>query len=158
MASAEQLVNAGGEIKIGRVSIFVRELPLAGEIRLRNKLAAMARDALGPGSFYANTLPVADWLRSQGRHGEASALLQTTGEMVANKSVLSGPAVDEFNQTPEGLVEELFWRSRADQPDLTRAEIAAVINDANADDVSRAIERALDPKKAAIPAASSDGS
>ncbi len=158
MATAEQLVNAGGEVKIGRLSVWVRELPLASEIRLRNKLGAMARDALGPGQFYHNSLPVADYLRSIDRHAEAAALLQATGELVANKSVLSGPAVDEFAQTPDGLVEELFWRSRAAHPDLTREELAAVINDANAIDVAIAIGEALAPKKAQTPAASSGGS
>jgi len=149
--SHEHLVNAGGEVKVEHLTFRVAELSVAAEAGLVNRLRSMAKAALGPGSFFARAAPVIDWLKLQGRHADAAVLQKTVSEMVAAGAGLTPDAVQEFNQSPDGVAEELFWRTRRTHPDVTRDELGAVINQVNALEVYVAIQDAVAPKKATTP-------
>lgn len=143
---SEQVVRACGPVSIGPLVFVVQELPLEGEIGLRAKLRSLAREAWGPGSHFANVLPVAKWLRDQNQHQDAAALVAAVAPLVATKAGASEDAAEVYRQSPDGVAWELFFRTRATHPDATRAEIRAIINEVNALTVHVAILEALSPK------------
>jgi len=149
MATSEQLVNAGAEVRVrgagGPVTFLVKELPVEGELGLRARFRAAARKALGPGGLMANVLPVAKWLRAQGEHDDAARLVGGTAPLVATKVGASEDAAELYRQTPEGVATELFWRTRETHPDAEEAEFRAIVNEVNAAETYLAILAALDP-------------
>jgi hypothetical protein len=144
--TSEQAVNAPGTIQIGSLIFAVQELSIEGEIGLRAKLRALTRESFGPGSFYANVLPVAKWAREQGQHQDAAALVASIAPLVATKTGASDDATEVYRQGPEGVAWELFFRTRKTHPESTREEIRAVINEANCLEVHLAMLEAIAPK------------
>lgn len=155
--TAEQAVNAGGPVKIGPATFVVRELTVEGEVGLRAKLRSLARDAFGPGSFYANVLPVAKWARDQGQHQDAAALVAAVAPLIAAKAGASEDATEVYRQTADGVAWELYYRTRQTHPEAERQEIRALINDVNALEIHLAMLEALDPGKARTPSTSPSG-
>lgn len=148
-----EAMRKSGPVKVGDLTFVVQELSVEGEIGLLNHLRRRTRESWGPASYFANTLAVAKWLRENGHPGEAAALTDKAAGMVATKAPPSDEAVWEYAETPDGLADILFGRTRLTHPDATRAEIRAVINEANAPEVSAQLADALDAKKAAAPSA-----
>jgi len=137
----------GGPVTIGPLTFTVMELSVAGEVGLGNRLRALAKKAMGPGSFWAEALPVIDWLKKQERPAEASAQQRITAELVATKAGVSDDCMAEFRQSAAGVVEELYARTRKTHPDATIDELRACVNEANALEVHLAICEAISPKK-----------
>ncbi len=159
MATAEQLVNAGGEVAVAPgLSFLVRELSMAAEVGLLNRLRLLAKRALGPAGFYANSQAMLDWMKAAGMHAERAACLATVADLQARGAGVSGDLVDDFRQSPAGVAEELFWRTRQTHPEATLDEFKAVVNDVNALEVHLAILDAVAPKKAETPSSSPPGS
>jgi hypothetical protein len=125
---------------------------------LLNHFRKRAKEAWGPGSFYANARPTLDWLAQQGLGADRSAMLQTVAGLVATGAAASDDAAYEYRQTPDGVADELFWRTRQTHPEATLAEIRALVNDANALEVFLAAQDAIAPKKATTPSGSPSGS
>jgi hypothetical protein len=146
-----ETLRKSGPVTIGGLTFTVQELSVEGEIGLLNHLRRRTKESWGPASFYANTLPVAKWLRENGHGGEAAALSETAARLVATKAPASDEAVWEYLETPDGLADVIFGRTRLTHPDATRQEIRAVINEANAPDVSAQLTDALSAKKAGTP-------
>lgn len=144
--TAAEAVNAGGTVTIGPVSFVVRELSIEGELGLRARLRALARDALGPGSFYASILPAVKFAREQGQHQDAAILVQSVAPLIATKVGASEDATEVYRQTPDGVAWELYYRTRQTQPDASRDEIRAVLNEVNALEVHLAMLEAIAPK------------
>lgn len=144
--TAAEAVNAGGVVTVGPVSFVVRELTIEAELGLRAKLRSLARDAFGPGSFYANILPAAKWARDQGQHQDAAVLVANVAPLIATKAGASDDATEVYRQSPDGVAWELFFRTRQTQPNATRDEIRAIINEVNALEVHVAILEAIAPK------------
>jgi hypothetical protein len=144
--AAEQLVGASGDVVIGPLTLVVQELPVAGEVALLKRLRLLAKAALGPGSFYAAAQPTLKWLADQGLHADRAAVLESVARLIATKAAVSDDAADEFRQTPDGVAEELYFRTRRTHPEATLAELRAVVNEANAVEVHLAILEALAPR------------
>jgi hypothetical protein len=149
--TAEQVVNAGGPVELrdaaGKVvTLFVLELSTQAEIGLLRKLRALARAALGPGSFFAAALPALNWMKEQGHHADRAHLMEIIGRLIATGGGVSDDAADEFRRSPDGVAEELFWRTRKTCPDVTLDELRAAINEVNALEVHLAILDAIAPK------------
>lgn len=153
--SSEQLINAGAPVKVEHLTFLVCGLSVAGEMSLLARLRSKAREALGPGGLFARTAPAIDWLRSQNRHADAAALQRTTAELVATGAADSDDATAEFQRSPAGVAEELFWRTRKTHPDVSLDELQAVVTDMNALEIHLAMYDALSQKKASTPASSS---
>ncbi len=145
--TSEQAVNASGPVTIGPVTFEVQELSIEGEIGLRAKLRSLARDAFGPGSFYANVLPVAKWAREQGQHQDAAALVASVAPLIATKVGASEDATEVYRQSADGVAWEIFFRTRKTHPEATRDEIRATINEVNAIEVHLAMLEAVAPGK-----------
>lgn len=144
--ATDQIVRACGPVSIGPLTFLVQELPVEGEIGLRAKFRAMARDAWGPGSFYANVMPAAKWAREQGQHQDAAALVSAVAPFIATKAGASEDAAELYRQSPDGVAWELYFRTRQTHPDATQNEFRAVLNEVNALTVHVAILEALAPK------------
>lgn len=157
MYGGDRLVNAGGEVRVGDLVFLVRELSVAGEIGLGNRFRALAKKAMGPGSFYANARPVLDYLREQGQHADRAALMAEVSRLVATGAAASDDAAEEFRRSPDGVAEELYWRTRQTHPDATLNEFRAAVNDVNALEVHLGIMEALAPKAATTPSSSPAG-
>lgn len=148
------VVRRSGPVAIGDVTFTAEELSIEGEVGILNRLRRLAKDALGPGGFYKNALPVAKWLREQGEGAEAAALLAETARLVATGGPLDEAAVWEFRQTPAGVAAELYMRTRKAHPDTREDELRAVINDANVVEVRLQLLEALADPKAPTPSGS----
>lgn len=148
-----ETVRKSGEVVIGPLTLVIEELSVEGEIGLLNHLRRRVKDAMGPASYYGNVLPTVDWLRANGRAGEAAGLLKETAGLVATAAPVGDDAVWAYLDTPDGLADELFGRTRRTMPDARRDEVRAVINDANAPEVRAQITDALSAKKAPTPSA-----
>jgi hypothetical protein len=146
-------LRRSGPVTIGPLTLTVEELSIEGELGLLNHLRKRAKEAMGPGSFYANSLPVAEWLRANGKGAEAAALLADTGRLVATGAAPDDAAVWAYQESPDGVADELFWRSRKTHPEARREEIRAVVNDANAVEVRVQMAEALGAKKVPTPSA-----
>lgn len=147
----ESLINAGGAVEVlcadGKTLTFVvQELSTAAEIGLLRRLRVMAKQALGPGSFYAAAMPTLNWMKEQGQHADRAQLMEIIGRLVATGGHVSDDAADEFRRSPDGVAEELFWRTRKTSPEAARDELKAVINEVNALEVHLAILEAIAPK------------
>lgn len=148
-----ETVRKSGPVTIGTLTLVVEELSIEAEFGILAHLRNRAKKALGPGSFYANALPVAAWLRAQGEAGEAGALLAETAKLVATGAACDDAATWAFRETPDGVAAELFLRTRRTHPEAAEAEIRAVVNDANAQEVRMLMLEALAAKKAPTPSA-----
>lgn len=143
-----ETVRRSGPVQIGPVTFVVEQLSIEGEFGLLAYLRSLTKKALGPGSFYANSLPVAAWLKSRGEAAEAAALLAETAKLVATGAAPDDAAVWAFRETPDGVAAELFMRTRRTSPAATEAEIRACINEANVLEVRLAMLDAVSEKKA----------
>lgn len=146
-------VRKSGPVAIGTLTLVVEELSIEGEFGILAHMRGRAKKALGPGSFYANALPVAAWLRASGEAGEAGALMAETARLVATGASVDDAAAWAFRETPDGVAAELFLRTRRTHPEATESEIRAVVNDANALEVRMGVLEALSAKKAPTPSA-----
>lgn len=157
-----QVIGVGGEVEVAgadgkSLTFFVQEMSIRGEAGLIARLRKLAKDSLGPGSFWSHALPVVNWLRAQGCNGEAAVQQRVTAELVATGNGVSDDAMGDFRQTPAGVAEELFARTRKTHPETSLKEFQAIINEANAVEVYYAIEEAISPK-ASAPSDSPNGS
>lgn len=148
---------ATGTVDVAGRVFVVTELPTEAEFGFGSMLRLKAREQMGPGSFFAPALPVADWLRSQDRHGEANGLLRTAAELVLSKAGASDDAGYDYRQSPDGVAFELFTRTRATHPEATEKELRAVITAVNAAHVHQQIVRAISGPKAKTPSGSPSG-
>lgn len=156
--TSEQVVNAGGPVTVGPgITFVVQELPMEGEIGLRAKFRALARDAFGPGSFYANILPAAKWARDQGQHQDAAQLVGSVASLIATRAGASEDAAEVYRQSPDGVAWELYYRTRKTHPEADRNEIRACLNEVNALEVHLAMLEALSPKAQTTPNGSPSG-
>lgn len=146
------MLKAQGEVRIGHLVFVVKELSVEAEMGLRTKLRACAREAFGPGSFYANIAPVAEFARKQGYHQDAAALVQSVAPLIAMRAGASEDAAELYRQTPDGVALELFFRTRETHPAAELAEFRAIVNEVNAIETYLAILKAIDPGKAETPA------
>ena len=64
------------------------------------------------------------------------------GELVKSPETI--PA--EYRRSPDGVAEELYWRTRKTHPEAQRDEFRVVVNDVNALEVHLAILEAVAPK------------
>lgn len=141
------LARNQGTVKLAPdVTLVVEELVTDAEYSLRSKLRSLARDSFGPGSFYANILPVAKWARDRGEHADANMLVSQVAGMIASKMGASEDATEVYRQSPDGLAWEIFFRTRNTHPDVSQKEIRAVINEVNAIEVFVSMMEAIAPK------------
>src|SRR5690348_9025861 len=110
--TGDQATNAPGTVTIGPLVFLVQELTIEGEIGLRAKLRALTRESFGPGSFYANILPAVKWMREQGLHQDAAALVASVAPLIATKAGASDDAMEVYRQSAEGVAWEIFYRTR----------------------------------------------
>lgn len=143
--------RAQGNVEIGGVVFVVQELPVEGELGLRAKFRALARESFGPGSFYANVMPAAKWAREQGQHQDANILVQSVAPLVAMRAGASEDAAELYRQSPDGVAWELFYRTRQTHPEATREEFRAIVNEVTAVETHLKILEAIDPGKAETP-------
>jgi hypothetical protein len=160
--TAEQMVNPGGPVELrdatGKtVTVYAHELPTQAEIGLLRRLRAMARQALGPGSFYTAAAPTLKWMKDQGLHEDRAHLMEIVGRLIATGGGVSDEAADEFRRSPDGVAEELFWRTRKTCPDVELADLKAAINDVNALEVHLAMLDAIAPKAPTAPGPTRSG-
>jgi hypothetical protein len=146
--NAEQVVNAAGPVQIGSLTFMVQELSVQAEVGLLRQLRVMARKALGPGSFYASALPTLEWMKTAGYHGDRQHLMEIVGRLIATGGNVSDDVLDEYRRSPDGVAEELFWRTRKTHPDAARDELRVLVNEVNALEVHLAILEAIAPKNA----------
>lgn len=144
--NSQQVLNASGPVTIGPLTFMVQELSIQAEVGLLRQLRTLARKALGPGSFYANALPTLEWMKAQGHHGDRQHLMEIIGRLIATGGNVSDDALDEYRRSPDGVAEELFWRTRKTHPEAQRDEFRVVVNDVNALEVHLAILEAVAPK------------
>jgi len=144
---SEQLAAAQGVVTIGPASFVVKALPFEEEVSLRALMRAKARDAWGPGSFYAQVMPAAKFARENGEHRDADLMVQAVAPLIAMRAGASEDATDVWRRTPDGVAFEVYHRTRDTHPDCTLQEIRAVVNEVNAGSVFAQVARALDPGK-----------
>lgn len=145
------VVRAQGAVAIGPASFVVQELPVEAEVSLRVRLRALARQQLGPGSFYANIYPAAEYARKLGQHQDAANLVSSVAPLIATQVGASEDAAELYRMTPDGVAWELYYRTRETHPDAEMKEFRAVLNEVNAFGVYMQILRAIDPGKAETP-------
>jgi hypothetical protein len=154
---SQQMTTAQGNVTIADLVFVVQELPTESEIGLRAKLRAEARKAWGPGSFYANVLPVAKWAREQGQQQDAAQMVASVAPLIARLDGASEDAAELYRQSPDGVAWELFFRTRKTHPEADRAEFRAIVNEVNAVEVYLAILEAIAPGKELTPSNSPSG-
>jgi hypothetical protein len=157
MGSSEA-VRASGVVKVGPLEFVAEELSIEGEAGILAHLRKRAKESLGPGSFWANALPALDWLREKNRPVEAAALTAETARLVATNAPVTDDQLWDYRETPDGVADELFLRTRRTHPNATRAEMRAGINEANALEVRLQMVEAVNAKKAPTPSGSSPSS
>lgn len=148
MSQQSAAVSAGGVVRVGegesaRDLVVVAKLSIAHENLLRKELAEIARNAMGPGGFFARMKPALEWMKSAGMHSEWAEAIKTTTEMQGRGVEPDYSAIEQARQTVPGVVAELHWRTRLTCPEVTKQEIAAVVTEVNAADLYGQIVRAI---------------
>jgi hypothetical protein len=138
--------TGGGIVTVGPVDFMVRELSAAAELRLLGLFCKNAKDAWGPGGFYANAQPMLKWMKDQGEHEDRAAMLETIGRMQAKGESASAEAGYAYRLTPDGVADEMFYRTRETHRETTLKDFRALVNDVNAFEVHEAIIGAVSPK------------
>ena len=129
------VVGAGGPVAVGPVAFHVLPLTVREEAGLLARLRRRAKEAMGPGSYYTNAQPTLAWLAANGLHADRAVLLAEVARLVATAAPVSDDAAYDYRQTPDGVAEELFVRTRQTHPAATLEELKAVVTDFNAADV-----------------------
>lgn len=141
------MIPASGEVKIGSHVFTVKELTIEMEIGFGNTIRRLAKKALGPGGFYANARETLEYLNSINQPADRNTLMQVVATLTAQGASVSDDLAYEYRQSPDGVAEELYWRTRDNHPDFSKQEFRAVINDVNALEIHLQIMRAISPKE-----------
>jgi hypothetical protein len=133
-------------VKVNDREISVLKLSANAEYGLGVMLGRRAKAEMGPGGYFARLAPALDWLRETKRTAEWSAALAEATRLQAAPGVDSDD-LEAYRQTPAGLACEIFHRTRQTAPDVTEADLLAIITDVNALDIYRSLMDALTDEK-----------
>lgn len=143
MSDSKGIVNSPAPVTVAGRVFLASALSQRQELALWNKLRAMARPPAAQGGYMARHRATLDALKAAGMTAEWSALVAHLCRCEA-APLASPEEADAFRETAAGVAEELFWRTREAHPEVTRAEVAALVTEVNAPDVHESILRALE--------------
>jgi hypothetical protein len=131
MSAADRIVGGTGVVRVGPLEVTVTPLTMNEERALRRQLRAAAEAAAT--DHFTRCAKLLAAMRSQ-----PAAYAEAVREIV--RLTATGPAVSdeqffEYRNSPAGVARELFARGKRATPGLDADGLAAVITDANVDDV-----------------------
>ena len=131
MGPAEAAAGGVGVVRVGDLLVTVTPLTLVEERALARLLRAEAEKHSA--DYFTRCAKLLQAMKAQ-----PAAYLEAVREIV--RLTATGPAVSdeqfvEFRASPAGLAHELYARGKKATPGLTREGLAAVVTDANCDDV-----------------------
>jgi hypothetical protein len=136
-------IPASGPVTIAGRVLTIEELPASAEYGLLQELRRGSKRAYGPGGYFARMAPVLAYLREKKLHAEHNQALAELTRLEATGVDPADDEADAYRRSPDGVACELFWRCRRSHPEVTQAELRAIITDANALDVHLQIRRVL---------------
>lgn len=141
MSQSEKQVGAIGLVRVGSLEITITPLSQADEMAFDRELRAAAGKAAG--DYFTRCKPELDAMAAAGATGDRVEFLREIARMAGRKESLSAVALWDFQNSAAGLPIELWWRGRKATPGLDRAGLAAVITDANADEIAAGLRELL---------------
>lgn len=136
-------VSAAGVVRFGDRVVTIAKLSVEEEVGLTDLLAKKALAACGPGGHFANMRSAFEFLAREKMFAVLEVAVKETTRLQATQEPLSDQANYEYRVSPAGVVEELFQRTRATDPTVTRDELAAAVNEVNVSGVVAQIRAVL---------------
>jgi hypothetical protein len=139
-----------GTVTIAERVFEVAKLPTYGETGLYRELCKRAKAEFGPGGYFSVMKPQLNWLASEKMFAERAQVIAEITRLEASRTAVGDDVYEQYRLTPAGLACELYWRMRSTHPDVTEADLLAIITEANAVDVWVQLGEVLsadDPKK-----------
>lgn len=132
MSTAQAPVGVTGIVRIGTLEITVTPMSKVEERSLRRQLRAAAEATAT--DYFTRCARLLDAMKAQpAAYTEAVreiTRLTATGPKVSEEQLL------EYRVSPAGVARELFVRGRTATPGLTAEGLAAIITEANVEDVA----------------------
>lgn len=159
MTTTERLLNVPGQLTLGTRVLSVAALSVRGERALAAEIGGFIGQAV---DAYRRAKPLLEHLENIKDFAVHRAVSQSLADAVVRGDSPTYDAIEAARRTqPKVLACEIYRRAKPFHPNLDRAEIEAVITDANCTDVYFDLEVALgyadgDPKPtpSALPAGS----
>lgn len=131
MTQSDSIVGGCGVVHVGTLVVTITPLTMIEERALRRQLRSAAEKEAT--DYFTRCSRVLDAMR-----GQPAAYMEAVREITriaATGPKLSDDQFFEFRTSPAGVARELFARGKRATPGLAADGLAAVITDANVDDV-----------------------